>query len=101
MGTASTDLSGQENIQHPHLRRVGGSLSEYHGQVFGGGGGSRRVFPVNSVVVPFRPGRTLINPARGKPVNAIKILPNGINVQRPAEAGVETASVYGDVVRPQ
>ncbi|HQL02401.1 MAG TPA: hypothetical protein PKY02_03415, partial [Synergistales bacterium] len=67
-------------------------------------GGSRRVFfGKNSVVVPFRLGENLLINLRGKgkPVNAIKILPNGINVQRLGlRPGVETISVYGDVVRP-
>jgi hypothetical protein len=39
--------------------------------------------------------------SKGKPVDAIKILPNGINVQRLGlRPGSETINVYGDVVRP-
>ncbi len=95
----------RENIQHLAIYGESGEvLSEYHGQVFGGGGESRRVFfGRNSVVVPFRLGENLLINLRskGKPVNAIKILPNGINVQRLGlKPGVETVSVYGDVVRP-
>ena len=95
----------RENIQLLAIYDESGEvLSEYHGQVFGGGGGSRRVFfGKNSVVVPFRLGENLLINLRGKgkPVNAIKILPNGINVQRLGlRPGVETISVYGDVVRP-
>ena len=82
----------------------GKELSEFHGQVFGGGGESRRVFfGKNSVVVPFHLGENLLINLRskGKPVDAIKILPNGINVQRLGlQPGSETINVYGDVVRP-
>ncbi len=82
----------------------GEELSEFHGQVFGGGGGPRRVFfGKNSVVVPFLLGENLLINLRGKgkPVDAIKILPNGINVQRYGfHPGSETINVYGDVVRP-
>ncbi len=95
----------RENIQNLAIYDESGEmLSEFHGQVFGGGGGSRRVFfGKHSVVVPFRLGENLLINlrGRGKPVNAIKILPNGINVERLGlKPGVETVSVYGDVVRP-
>ena len=64
----------------------------------------RRVFfGKNSVVVPFLLGENLLINLRGKgkPVDAIKILPNGINVQRYGfHPGSETINVYGDVVRP-
>ncbi len=55
------------------------------------------------MVVPFRLGENLLINLRGKgkPVDAIKILPNGINVQRYGfRPGIETINVYGDVVRP-
>ncbi|MEA3508403.1 MAG: hypothetical protein U9R40_05765, partial [Synergistota bacterium] len=57
----------------------------------------------HSVVIPFRLGeQMLVNlESSGKPVEAIKILPNGINVQKYCERKThETVTVYGDVVRP-
>ncbi|HPJ47551.1 MAG: hypothetical protein WCS47_04240 [Thermovirgaceae bacterium] len=95
----------RENIKSLEIYSESGEeLSEFHGQVFGGGGGPRRVFfGKNSVVVPFLLGENLLINLRGKgkPVDAIKILPNGINVQRYGfHPGSETINVYGDVVRP-
>lgn len=95
----------RENIQSLEIYGESGEkLTEFQGQVFGGGGDSRRVFfGKNSVVVPFRLGENLLINLRGKgkPVDAIKILPNGINVQRYGfRPGSETINVYGDVVRP-
>jgi hypothetical protein len=95
----------RENIQYLAIYDESGKeLTEFHGQVFGGGGESRRVFfGKNSVVVPFHLGENLLINLRskGKPVDAIKILPNGINVQRLGlRPGSETINVYGDVVRP-
>lgn len=94
-----------ENIQSLEVFSESGQrYAEFPGQVFKGGDGSRRVFyGENSVVVPFRLGENLLINLRGKgkPVDAIKILPNGINVQRYGfRPGIETINVYGDVVRP-
>lgn len=95
----------RENIQSLEVfSESGEKLSESPGQVFGGGDISRRVFfGNNSVVIPFRLGENLLINLRGKgkPVDAIKILPNGINVQRYGfRPGTETINVFGDVVRP-
>ncbi len=94
-----------ENIQSLEVYSESGDrLTEFQGQVFGGGGGSRRIFNgKNAVVIPFRLGENLKITLRGKgkPIDAIKILPNGINIQRYGfRPGSETINVYGDVVRP-
>ncbi|HDQ92500.1 MAG TPA: hypothetical protein ENN89_00060 [Synergistetes bacterium] len=82
----------------------GEKLQEFGGQVFGSGNPYRRVFyGEHSIVIPFRLGENLVITFRGtgEPVDAIKILPNGINVQRyGSRPGSETINVYGDVVRP-
>ncbi len=95
----------RENIQSLEVfSESGEKYTEFPGQVFGWGDSSRRVFfGKNSVVIPFRLGENLLINLRGKgkPVDAIKILPNGINVQRYGfRPGSETINVFGDVVRP-
>ncbi|MDO9508946.1 MAG: hypothetical protein Q7I97_06335 [Thermovirgaceae bacterium] len=94
-----------ENIRSLEVYTESGErLTEFPGQVFGGGDDSRRIFNgKHSVVIPFRLGENLMITLRGngEPVDAIKILPNGINVQRYGfRPGSETINVYGDVVRP-
>ncbi len=83
---------------------TGERLREFGGQVFGGGSQYERIFcGEHSIVVPFRLGENLVVTFKGTgdPVEAIKILPNGINVQRyGSRPGSETINVYGDVVRP-
>lgn len=95
----------KDNIQSMEIYSESGEkLTEFQGQIFGGGESSRRIYVgSHSVVVPFRLGENLMITLRGngKPVDAIKILPNGINVQRYGyRPGSETINVYGDVVRP-
>lgn len=95
----------KDNIQSLDVYSESGEkLREFPGQIFGGGGSSGRIYTgSHSVVVPFRLGENLLMTLRGngKPVDAIKILPNGINVQRYGfRPGSETINVYGDVVRP-
>lgn len=95
----------KENIQSLEVySETGERLREFPGQVFGGGGPSGRIYNGSrSIVVPFRLGENLVITIRGngKLVDAIKILPNGINVQRYGyRPGSETINVYGDVVRP-
>ena len=95
----------KENIHSLDVFSESGErLKEFTGQVFGGGASFRRLYiGSSSVVIPFRLGENLLITLKGngKPVDAIKILPNGINVQRYGfRPGSETINVYGDVVRP-
>jgi hypothetical protein len=95
----------RENIENLSVYTESGEkLLEFDGQVFGGGSQNKRVFyGEHSIVVPFRLGENLVinMRGRGESVEAIIILPNGINVQRyGSRPGSLTINVYGDVVRP-
>ena len=82
----------------------GDLLTPLPNQVFGCGDDCELIYrDEHSVVVPFRLGeQMLVNlESSGKPVEAIKILPNGINVKKYCEGKTnETVTVHGDVVRP-